>query len=193
MRIAIVGGIGSGKSEVLNVAKTMGFATASADEINSELLENPEYIATLAEEFPFAVKDGRVDRMLLANVVFSDKKALEILNALAHPRILAYIRRLEADPLVVELPLMLESGAQGLFDKKIYIKTPTHLRLKFLKEQRGMSYADARSRMRNQASPSLLESCCDIVIENNSDLNALRQKAEKLFEKIREECYAHKQ
>ncbi|MBD5092165.1 MAG: dephospho-CoA kinase, partial [Clostridiales bacterium] len=75
MRIAIVGGIGSGKSEVLKVARDMGLACLSADEINAELLKTPEYIAEIATAFPAAVKDGGIDKAALAKIVFSDDSA----------------------------------------------------------------------------------------------------------------------
>lgn len=51
MRIAIIGGIGSGKSEVLKIAKERGFFCISADEINSELLKTPSYIQKFKRRF----------------------------------------------------------------------------------------------------------------------------------------------
>lgn len=52
MRIAIIGGIGSGKSEVMKIAKERGFFCISADEINSELLKTPSYIQKFKRRFP---------------------------------------------------------------------------------------------------------------------------------------------
>ena len=62
MRVAIIGGIGAGKSEVLKIAKSKGFACLSADEINANLLLSPSYIAKIAAAFPSVVKDGAVDK-----------------------------------------------------------------------------------------------------------------------------------
>ncbi|MDE5601379.1 MAG: dephospho-CoA kinase, partial [Clostridia bacterium] len=138
MRIAIVGGIGSGKSEVLKVARDMGLACLSADEINSDLLNTPEYIAEIARAFPTAVCGGRIDRAILAKIVFSDDSARIKLNEIAHPRILARIREEKSSPLVVEMPLFLECGAQTLFDEVLFVYTPMTLRLERL-EKRGLS------------------------------------------------------
>lgn len=177
MRIAISGGIGSGKSEVLEVAKNMGLATASADEINARLLTSPAYIEKLSREFPFAVKDGKVDKKALSNAVFSDEVALKKLNALAHPAILEQISQIDAENLVVEMPLLYEIGAEKLFDAIVYVKTTRAKRLRFLKVNRGMNSRDARARMRAQASPKTLEKRADVVIFNAYDLDALRQNA----------------
>lgn len=77
MRIAVIGGIGSGKSEAIKAAAELGIHTLSADEINSKLLCDADYIREIAAGFPQAVKDGAVDRRLLADIVFSDSAALK--------------------------------------------------------------------------------------------------------------------
>ena len=92
MKIAVVGGIGSGKSEVMKKVASMGAATLSADEINASLLTSPDYIASLQSLFPTAVKDGVVDKHALAEIVFADETSRKALNALAHPLILKKIR-----------------------------------------------------------------------------------------------------
>ena len=62
MKVAVIGGIGTGKSEVLRVAREMGLACLSADEINADLLRNPEHIARIAARFPDCVVCGVVDK-----------------------------------------------------------------------------------------------------------------------------------
>ena len=72
MNIAIIGGVGSGKTEVLKVAREMGITALSADEINAELLRNPQYVEKVASIFPDCVVCGVVDKARLAAAVFSD-------------------------------------------------------------------------------------------------------------------------
>ena len=98
MRIAIIGGIGSGKSEAMKTAAELGFSTLSADEINSGLLQSPDYINEIAVAFPTVVASGSVDRKKLADIVFSDEIELKKLNAIAHPNILRRIATEKADP-----------------------------------------------------------------------------------------------
>lgn len=76
MRIAIIGGIGSGKSEVLKIAKERGFFCISADEINSELLKTPSYIQKFKRLFPTAVINWRSgQKRRLPSIVFSKQRA----------------------------------------------------------------------------------------------------------------------
>ena len=71
MKVAVTGGIGAGKSEFMRAVKELGIRTYSADEINAELLRDKRYIEKLSEAFPLAVKDGKVDKSVLREEVFS--------------------------------------------------------------------------------------------------------------------------
>ena len=180
VKIAIIGGIGSGKSEVLGVARDMGLACLSADEINRELLTSPEYIAKLEEAFPYAVKDGEVLRAALASRVFSDGGERAKLNALAHPRILTRISEAKENPLVVEMPLLVEIGASGLFDEIVLVTAPMELRLNRL-EARGLDREDAIRRISAQASEDELKAVATRVIDNSGGREALRKNAENVL------------
>lgn len=179
MKIAVIGGIGSGKSEVLSVAREMGIATLSADAINRELLCEKDYIALLAREFPFAVKDGKVDRAALAREVFFDGEARARLNALSHPRILARIQSATEDPLVVEVPLFAGSGAKRLFDKTLLVVCPDALRVERLLA-RGMTKEDIEARIAAQGEERYLAG--DVTLLNDGTMDELRQKAAAALE-----------
>lgn len=183
MKIAIIGGIGSGKSEVLRVAKDMGLNTLSADEINARLLDDSEYIARISEAFPTSVTDGKIDRKILADIVFSDEVQLAKLNGIAHPEILKRINGDDRDPLVVEMPLMFEIGAGSMFDRIILVHTPLLKRIRRLKV-RGVKFTDAIRRMRAQAAERDLKKIADQTIDNSSDIKTLRENATKVFKKI---------
>lgn len=183
MRIAIVGGIGSGKSEVLKTARQMGFACLSADEINSELLETPEYAVQVSEIFPSAVKDGNVDRSALAQIVFSDGEALKKLNALAHPRILKRIECEKASPLIVEMPLLPKECENGFFDATVFVDTPLLTRLKRLRK-RGMTVRQAMARIRAQVKPVVLGKSATVVIKNSGNLQRLKRRATQVLKEL---------
>lgn len=121
MRIAIIGGIGSGKSTVLDIVRNLGYPSLSADEMNRELLEDPQYIRLLGAAFPDVVVDGRVDKDSLRNQIFSDKTKRLMLNNIAHPMIKRKIASIEKDPLFVEVPLICESGMEKEFDELILV------------------------------------------------------------------------
>ena len=70
MLIAITGGIGSGKTTVLQMIASLGGNIINADEINNELLAQESYIRKLTAYFPQAIIDGKVDRAKLSKIVF---------------------------------------------------------------------------------------------------------------------------
>ncbi len=180
MKIAIVGGIGSGKSEVLAVAKTLGYATLSADEVNAELLRDRDYVERLRELFPTAVKNGVVDKSVLSAIVFSDENERLKLNALAHPEIAKRIRAV--GDAVVELPLAFESGVIDLFDEIILVKCSLETRLNRL-EKRGVDRDRAKKIIAVQAPDSALEKVATAVIDNDGTVAELREKATYMLEK----------
>lgn len=186
MRVAIIGGIGSGKSEVLKIAKEKGFFCLSADEINANLLVSPSYIAKIAAAFPTVVKDGAVDKKALANIVFFDDEQLETLNAIAHPEIAKVINEC-AEPLVAaELPIVLESVI-GEFDEILFVSTPYRTRIKRLKG-RGLDESQAKARMRAQVKPSELKKIATYIVDNSGSLDDLRVNAGKIFDEILAKC-----
>ena len=167
MNIALIGGIGSGKSEVLKVAREMGIAALSADEINAGLLKSPEYIEKIAAAFPGCVVCGVVDKARLASEVFSDKGKREKLRKVAECK---------ESPLVVELPLVLESGMAGMFDEIILVSAPRRARMARL-AGRGVEPARARAIMRAQKPVFRLRSVATRVIDNSGSLEDLRASA----------------
>ena len=183
MRIAVIGGIGSGKSEVMKIAKGRGFFCLSADEINAELLKTPSYIQKIATLFPSVVSNGVVDKGALAKIVFSDRGERKKLNALAHPEIMRVISECKESPLVVELPLFIEGGDEA-FDEIVYVRAPLFKRISRLKKGRGMSVKQAVSRIRSQVPSAVLRAKATIVIDNSRSLSALKERAYKTFNRI---------
>lgn len=183
MRIAIIGGIGSGKSEVMKIAKERGFFCLSADEINSELLKTPTYIQKIASAFPTVVKDGEVDRKALASIVFGDANARAKLNAIAHPEIMRRIAECKESPLAVELPLFVEGGDEA-FDEIVYVKAPILKRIARLRKGRGMSAKQAIARIKSQVPSSVLRAKSTIVINNSKSLALLSKNTNKAFDAI---------
>jgi dephospho-CoA kinase len=138
--VAITGGIGAGKSEALAAFRHHGAATVSSDEIVHRLLgEDEEVRGQLRERFGDRVFDdiGQVDRGAIARLVFADRKQLDWLERLLHPRVVQeYLQwrddlgRLPNPPqvCVTEVPLLYEVGGDTRFDKVVVITAPADLR-----------------------------------------------------------------
>ena len=138
--VAVTGGIGAGKSEALKAFARHGAAVISSDEIVHELLRSdPEVQDAVRERWGASLvgSDGAVDREGVAGIVFADRRELQWLEGLLHPRVVAtYLRWREKlaelpDPpavCVTEVPLLYETGGEARFDKVVVITAPTKLR-----------------------------------------------------------------
>ena len=87
LKIAITGGIGSGKSAVAEIIKNQGFSVFSCDEIYKELLRDKQFLNLISLNFDGVLSaDGELDRQKLSDIVFNDKTALGVLNNITQPR-----------------------------------------------------------------------------------------------------------
>ena len=141
MAVAVTGGIGAGKSEALAAFARNGAAVISSDEIVHELLRSdPEVQAAVRERWGDTVlgPDGAVERDRVANVVFTDRRELEWLEGLLHPRVVAtYLRWREKlaelpEPPVVsvtEVPLLYEVGGEERFDAVVVVTASPEVRV----------------------------------------------------------------
>ncbi len=103
------------------------------------------------------------------------------LNAVAHPLILERIKRDTRDPLAVEIPLLFESGAVGLFDAIVFVSTPLDKRIERLTKSRNMSIEDALSRINSQVDEKEYERIATKVIVNDSSIEQLKNNTKKVF------------
>src|SRR5215210_2919582 len=128
LRIALTGGIATGKSHVLEQFRSRGVPCLDADDLaHGVTVAGTEATAAIAERFGADVLDpsGAVDRHKLAGIVFADASARHELEAIVHPAIyraiaagLRAFERLEPSPLaMVDIPLVYETGHAGDFDR----------------------------------------------------------------------------
>lgn len=187
-KIAITGGIGSGKSCIINFIKELGYPVFSCDEIYKEVIREPAYILEVSTRFPDCVKNGEVDRRTLANLVFSDSKKREELNEIAHPLIMARLMQKMDECASVfsfaEVPLLFEGNFENLFDEVLVVNRSLTERIKAVCLRDGVPEEKACQRIASQFdydSPSSqirLKNCRAFVIENNTDFISLKEKTE---------------
>lgn len=183
MKVAVTGGIGAGKSEFMRAVKELGIKTYSADEINAELLRDKRYIEKLSEAFPLAVKDGKVDKSVLREEVFSDEKKRKTLNALAHPEIRRKIEEITGDA-VVEVPLLFESGMTDLFDRVIVVTAGEDVRINRIVSTRNISKDLAKNIIKNQTTDDERLKRADYVAINDGTRKDLYEQAKNIIKRI---------
>jgi dephospho-CoA kinase len=135
LTIGLTGGIAAGKSEALAAFGRLGAATISSDAVVHELLESEPLLGRLSERWGAEVAPGGVvDRARVGEIVFADPEQLAWLESQVHPlvgeRIGAWLASLPAETrmAVVEVPLLFESGMDGVFDETVAIVTSDEVR-----------------------------------------------------------------
>ena len=190
--MAVTGPLACGKSTFARMLGEMGAETASADAIVHELLAgDPETIRKLAERFGEEVRGERgIDRKALARAVFGDEQALQDLEDILHPLVREETDRRvavsEADLFVAEIPLLFEGGRSGQFDYTVAVTVPEERRLAWAAE-RGMGEAQVRAIEARQLPQEEKARRADLVVQNDGDLDRLREQAREVFERVLEE------
>lgn len=193
MRIALTGGIGSGKSTVARLLQARGAVVIDADAIAREIVEPGQpALEEIREAFGDEVidADGRLRRSRLAEIAFADPDALARLNAITHPRIAArsadLLAAAPAEAVVVyDMPLLVEQGPAALagWDAIVVVDASDDVRLSRLMA-RGVDRADAVRRMAAQASREERAAVADHVIENSDDPQALEAAVDALWREL---------
>ena len=188
LKVALTGGIATGKSYVLDQCRRLGVPCLDADELaHGVTAAGTEATAAIAARFGAAIlaADGSVDRKALGPIVFADAAARRELEAMVHPavhRAIAMgIRAFEmmGDPVaIVDVPLLFETGAEKTFDKVIVTACAADVQLARLVE-RGLSEDAARQRMAVQWPTEQKTSRADFVITTDgsfaeTDLQVIR-------------------
>jgi dephospho-CoA kinase len=135
LTIGLTGGIAAGKSEALAAFSRLGAATLSSDAVVHELLESEPLVGRLAERWGQEVAPGgSIDRARVGEIVFADPDQLTWLEQQIHPlvgeRIGAWLAGLPAETeiAVIEVPLLFESGMEGVFDTTVAVVTADEVR-----------------------------------------------------------------
>lgn len=193
--VMVTGGIGSGKSKLVELLCERGAVSIDLDEINRRLISsNTMLIGELAERFGEEIldEDGAVVPSRLARLAFADEEATRDLNAISFPYITEaatnYILNVECVPrtsakiLVIEVQLLTEvpEFAQ-LADEVIAVSAPSELRLARA-VTRGMDASDVLARMRVQATDAERALIADTICENICSIKELGNWADAWYD-----------
>jgi len=184
LNLAITGGIGAGKSEALRAFARHGAATASADEIVHRLYADPEVQRALVERWGEGVvsSGAEVDRRRVGEIVFADREELAWLESLLHPRVVVEQARWRAEqtaPLVVvEVPLLYETGGEARFDAVVVITAPEETR------RERTEVADVTERQGRLIPDDEKASKADFVYVNDGTLEDLDEFVRGVVERL---------
>lgn len=179
--IGLTGNIATGKSSVGRILADLGAEHLDADELVHRAMAygEPVWHEIVAQFGPDILRgDGEVDRKKLGAIVFANPKALQQLEAIVHPDVIArtkcFLSSITADWVVIEAIKLIESGMVAQLCDALWVVTaPREVQIQRLIEQRGLTRAEAILRV--DAQPPQVEKVqqADVVIENDGDRDAL--------------------
>jgi dephospho-CoA kinase len=190
VRVGLTGGIGAGKSAVAAIFANLGAFVVDTDSIAREVVApHSDGLMEIARVWPQVVRAGALDRAALAEIVFNDPSARERLNGLLHPHIrrVAMEREARAKPgqtVVHVVPLLFETGYDQLVDKSVLVIAPLEQRIARVVERDGLDEARVRARMAAQIAPEQVRPRAHFVIENDGNLERLRDRTRAIYEAL---------
>jgi dephospho-CoA kinase len=188
--IGLTGGAGSGKSTVSALLKELGATVIDADEAAHAAYEpgSPGFESVVREFGPEFVKDGRIDRARLGQLVFHDEDSRRRLNAIVHPLVREWMaaRTAEAveggaEVVVQDVPLLFENGLAQLYSTVVLVYVPEHLQVRRLVEGRGLEADRARAMIASQMPIEEKRKLAPHVIDNTGSPEATRRQVRLLW------------
>jgi dephospho-CoA kinase len=174
LKVAVTGNIGSGKSTVTRIFKSLGIPVFEADSVAKNLYSEKEVIEEVKKEFGENVfnADGFLIKQNLAEIIFNDQKALLKINQIIHPRTLAkyneWLNLYKNKPYTIhEAAILFENNLQSHFDKIITVYAPQKMRMERVTSRDGITEKFVLKKMKNQLSDEEKNRRADFVINND--------------------------
>ncbi|HEV2035949.1 MAG TPA: dephospho-CoA kinase [Candidatus Dormibacteraeota bacterium] len=188
--IGLTGGAGSGKSTVATMLRGLGAVVVDADEAAHAVYEpgTPGFAAVIREFGDYYVRDGRIDRQRLGELVFKDAASRRRLNAIVHPLVREWMaaRTVEAAErgatvVVQDVPLLFENGLERLYSSVVVAYVPEELQLERLVKGRGFTPERARAVIAAQVPIEEKRRRAHHVIDNSATTEQTRAQVEQLW------------
>ena len=189
--IGITGSLGTGKSTVARMFKALGAYSIDADSLARKAMRpgGRAYKKTVSLFGTRILKpSGAINRPVLAGIVFSNIKKLKALNALIHPIVKRDIRRLISKTrkkiVLIDVPLLIESGMKGFVDILIVVKTTRGIQLARCL-RKGLTKTDIRRRIECQLPLAKKIKSADFIIDNSGNRSVTKKRVRKIWQKLK--------
>ena len=201
LRVALTGGIASGKSVVADVFRSRGFRFFSADQAGRKVMEpsGAAYPAIVARFGPeILAPDKSIDRSALARILFADAAARRFVEGVVHPLVLAALRAEAArlagegrtDVFVSESALTFEAGLEGEFDRIVVVYCDPETQIRRLMARDGLGREEALARIGAQMDAREKAERADYAIDSSGPLEETIARAEAVASLLLDEARA---
>ena len=191
LSIFVTGGIGSGKSTLMEFLKEKGAGIVLADEVGHENLHNPEMKADLVQAFGKEILDtnGEIIRSELADRAFATPEDTARMDAITQPRLyegcLRHVASVGQTHEVVVLEMAILDGRDDFYkhaDIVVAVTTSPEVRVRRLMESRGFSEEDARNRLASQVPEENRLAIADVVFTNDGTLQEFQDQIQQWWD-----------
>ena len=189
--IGLTGGIGSGKSSVLEIFKKIGISTYNADESAKKLISSDKKIIySIKQLFGEDIYDeNKLNSKPVSKIVFNDKEKLKSLNSIIHPAVAIdfdnfCFKHRDETYIVKEAAIIFETKTENLFNKIIYVKAPKEIRVDRVMQRDNLSRDDVLNRIQNQINETSTIDKCDFIIDN-INFSELEEKVIEIHNTLR--------
>lgn len=187
LKVALTGGIGSGKSAVAEMLEECGAIVLDSDQLARDVIERgtPGFEAVLAAFGDAILTDGEIDRAKLASIVFQDEAKRKELESIIHPLVRdaaeSVMRKAPLDSVVInQIPLLVETNGAKRFDYVITVSASEQTRRSRLLE-RGLKDYEITKWMQAQVDDAAREAISHTVLKNEGSIEELQRTVEELW------------
>jgi dephospho-CoA kinase len=188
--IGLTGSLGMGKSTAARFFAEQGVPVHDADAVVHQLYDG-EAAAAIEAAFPGTVTNGKVDRSKLAALALADPAALKKLEAIVHPLVLAAERKLIAEAqlrgeklVVLDIPLLLETGGDQRVDAVVVVSAPAELQRSRVLGRAGMTGEKLDAILARQMPDAEKRRRADFVVDTSGEFDATRAQVRAIIDAV---------
>ena len=189
--LGLTGSIGMGKSTTADMFRNEGIPVHDADHTVHDLYQG-ELVPVLEAAFPGVSVSGKIDRKLLSKRVIEDSKAMKKLEGIVHPAVRkkeeAFLKgqKEKSAPLVlVDIPLLFETGGEERVDKVVVVTAPAHIQRERVLSRAGMTEEKFANILSHQMPDEEKRKRADFIIDTSLGMEAARDKVVQIIEAIK--------
>jgi len=198
LKLGLTGSIGMGKTETAKLFRRLGLAVFDADAAVHRLYgPGGAAVGLIEEAFPGTTVDGAVDRERLSAAVLSDRSAIARLEAIVHPLVreeeetfLAEAAAAGSDIVVLDIPLLFETGGQGRVEKVVVVSAPSDVQRRRVLERPGMTEAKLDAILAKQVPDQEKRARADFIINTDKGLEDAFEQVRAVVDSLRADMAA---